>query len=664
MNTDTADIINIIDEREKKELFEFLNQTSNKLAHLTVEDFKEQRFKNNNFLTFMAAESICSGYSGVIILLIESYHLGITSLDKVETMAGNLVEYCHQNPSQDYSLYTGRSGVIYTLIQLFEITNNHQYLNNCLELIQISDLKEFINSSYTSDYIFNGRAGTLLTLVNLYLLTKDQELSDYISLIYLKILNNCDVGENGISWKEYEEINIKNSVGFAFGAAGIKYSLQIIHSISQDPGISYIINNIEQYINSHWDYKQSNFKNFEKDILNKELFSKYLTQYIENKALLCLPSFQTGWSQGLLGNLIPWNQNHGYDLLQLEVSCFENTSLFSGSSSLGLFYLKQINTDQSLIEPLKRLTKKDIKDIKSSDISGGLFLGELSKVYFLIKLLNNNIDSKNILEPFYNNNNNNILGNDLHFLDLIEVRNIILGHFFKRTLEFLQESFPRILNKYFSAEVKTIPEINNFIEFIENILKNFKGTKIAEQLEDIYLLEKKGYDLKTLDKESNITKYFENFVHKRNSLDFLDHDDSWFLKQSVEISKNVYVNQSKWNWTYASDKKFLKENLQKDSENCEYIIMVNEKNELVEYYLGLESIILKTFRQNIQIEAGINDLKSYLLSQPYENLILFSRQSGSKDMDDFLERLDFLLIQRIRYFIFSGILNYTKRIDR
>lgn len=658
MNTETADIINIIDEREKKELFEFLNQTCNKLSPLTVEDFKKQHLKNKNSLTFTAPESICSGYSGIIILMIEFYHLGIISLEKVEKMADNLINYCRQNPSQDYSLFAGRSGTIYTLIQLFEITNKNQYLKNCLELIQVPDFNDFINSSYTSDYIFNGRAGTLLTLVNLYLLTKDEELSEYISLIYLKILNNCEVAENGISWKEHEEINIKNSSGFAFGAAGIKYSLQIIYIISQDPGIDYIIKNIDQYINSNWDFKQSNFKNFEKDILNKELFSEYLTQYTENKELLSLPSFKTGWNQGLLGNLIPWNHNYCYDSSQLEISSFENISLFSGSSSLGLFYLKQINTNQSFIEPLKGLTKKFIKDIQYNDISGGLFFGELSKTYFLLKLLNNNIDSNNILEPFYHNN---ILAHDLYCLDVIEVRTIILGHFFKRTLEFLQESLPRILNKYFSSEVKIIPEINNFIEFIENILKNFKGTKIAEQLEDIYLLEKKRYDLKTLDKESNITKYFENFVNKKNSLEFLDHDDSWFLKQSVEISKNVCINQSKWNWTYASDKKFLKENLQKDAESCEYIIMLNEKNELIEYYLGLESIILKTFRQNIQIEAGINDLKSYLLSQPYEKLILFSRQSGSKDMDDFLGRLDFLLIQRIRYFIFSGILNYTKK---
>ncbi|MFY7844204.1 lanthionine synthetase LanC family protein [Chryseobacterium gambrini] len=655
MKIDTTDISNsIIDERDKKKLLEFLNKTCIRLTSISVEDFENKHIKKNNSVTFTAPESICSGYSGIIILMIEAYHNGMISLEKIEIMVDHLVNYCRKNPSQDYSLYTGRSGVIYTLIQLFEITNNDHYLSHCLELIRSADLKEFINSSYTSDYIFNGRAGTLLTLVNLYLVTKDQNLPEYISLIYLKLLNNCEVSENGISWKECEEINIENSVGFAFGASGIKYSLQVIHTISENSGINYIIKNINHYINSHWDNQQNSFKNFEKEIVNREVFSEYLDQYLEKKSVLTVPTFKKGWSQGLLGNILPWSENQGYDLSQLRIKNFENTSLFDGNSGLGLFYLKQNETIHSYNIYLKELTKNFIEDYKPDDISGGLLFGELSKAYFLLKVLNNNIGSKNILEPFIEVSTKI---NDLYFNDLVEVRKIILSHFFKRTLDFLQEYLPRILGKYFSTEIKNIPETISFIEFIKNLIKNFKGTKTAEQLEDIYLLEKKRYNIKISDKECNIIKYFESFLHKRNSLNFLDHDDSWFLKQSAEISKNVYINQSKWNWTYASDKKFLNENLQKDADNCEYIIMLNEKNELIEYYLGLESIILKTFNHPIQIETAISDLKSYLLSQPYENLFIFSRQSGSKDMDDFLERLDFLLIQRIRYFIFSGILN-------
>ncbi|MCT2406596.1 hypothetical protein NZD88_03380 [Chryseobacterium antibioticum] len=653
---DNAAIGNIIDHKEKKDLLEFLNKICSQLVSLTPKNWEDQYQKNNNFITYTAPESLCSGYSGIILIMTEFYHLGIISLDKIETMVSDLVAYCRQNTSQDYSLYTGRSGVIYTLIQLFEITNDNKYLNYSLELIESYNIEEFVNSAYTSDYIFNGRAGTLLTFVNLYHLTGDKKVLDYISLIYLKLLNRCEVSEDGISWKEYEEINIKNSVGFAFGAAGIRYSLQTINSISENAGINYIIKNIDQYIHSHWNEQQNNFENLEKDILNNEVFSTFINQYLENKSSLSVPTYETSWSQGLLGILLPWEQYNTSPIPEEALVTLENTSLFNGLSSIGLFYLKQYKTNNSFSNrlQLESIITSFIKSLTSDDLSGGLLFGELGKVYFFLKLLNNNIDSKNILEPFQYGP---IKSNELSFNELTEVRTIILSHFFKRTLDFLQESLPRILGKYLNTEVKNTPETNSFIEFVENVLKNFKGTKIADQLQDIYLLEKKRYNIKTSDKESNINKYIENFLHKKESLRFLDHNDHWFLQQSAEISKNVYVNHSKWNWTYASDKQFLKQNLQKDADDCEYIIMLNEKNELNEYYLGLESIILSTFRHPIPIEKAINDLKSFLLSQPYENLIVFSRQSGSKDMDDFLERLDFLLIQRIRYFIFSGILS-------
>ena len=76
-----------------------------------------------------------------------------------------MLEHCQLHSTNNFSLYTGRGGLIYALLELHSVTNNPQFIESSLELMDTVD-QDYLISPYTTDYLYDGRSGTLLVLLS------------------------------------------------------------------------------------------------------------------------------------------------------------------------------------------------------------------------------------------------------------------------------------------------------------------------------------------------------------------------------------------------------------------------------------------------------------------------------------------------------------------
>ena len=127
--------------------------------------WKTMSLDANQKISWIVSESIYSGVSGICLFYIELYKQ--TKNEKylhaaVEGM-GWVDQHCQNNPSQYYAFYTGRMGVTFAMIKMYEALNDKSYLEKALRIAQPCEsfLKEF-----HCDDLLNGIAGTILGLLH------------------------------------------------------------------------------------------------------------------------------------------------------------------------------------------------------------------------------------------------------------------------------------------------------------------------------------------------------------------------------------------------------------------------------------------------------------------------------------------------------------------
>src|SRR6185437_11664576 len=213
-----------------------------------VEKYADEIILEKKYLIGEKPESIDTGVSGIALLLIDLYrYTGKEKyLNAADRLISSLLNHCKTHPNNDYSLYKGRGSVIYLLIMRYHTGGGQSLIEECLDLIRPAD-KEYLHSAYTSDYLYEGRAGTLLLILNLYLISRESFLVDYMNNIFEKMLVNATLTDDGLSWNNREEVNLKAPCGFAHGTAGIVYVLKQLNHYCRHEGISFLIGEMERF---------------------------------------------------------------------------------------------------------------------------------------------------------------------------------------------------------------------------------------------------------------------------------------------------------------------------------------------------------------------------------------------------------------------------------
>jgi len=612
---------------------------------------KNQLLIPDKYLISDNIENLETGISGYLLVLLEYCRNNQDEryFGKLLSLTNELVAYCKQHTTENFSLFTGRGGLVYLLLKLYELTGYQYLLQESLELITLAG-QDYLMSDYTPDYLYNGRAGTLLLLIDLYQLSQSEVILDLVNRFTLKINQNAFADENGISWKSKEEINLQNSCGFATGTAGIVYVFKKLNNCFPTPAIQYCINNAEKYIQSSWNGHAQNWFLYERDIVNVKTLMIYCDQLHQNSAPMFLPEASLSWGNGKAGIQLAVKEPS----IQWDTS-FEDMSLniYDGIAGIGLCLLKDRKRNSTT---LSKIVNRIKSNLANDSLDGGLLFGAGGKYIFLLSYFSNYDACGNIAFPGIKQQ---AVFEKLG-IELQDVRKFFLSRFYSRTIAVLANITEGIINPFLSrCEISNVAtDILDFEQLIEDHLKENINMPAVQLLQDVYALETKKLKYSRSKTKTNLQLYLESFLHRRQISSVLNNSEDWILNQPIRISERVQIAGTRWNWS--GDVDFSNwERLYDKRGSYEYIFLSSCEEEVAEYSLQTDGLVLHRFDQQKSINQAIMEIKFFCKSQPKQVIEAFIVNTGSKDVDDFISRIDFLVNHKVRQLLFDGILEFT-----
>jgi len=620
-------------------------------------------------------ESVATGTSGTLLLLMELYRqtgereYALSIDEAIREVAG----YCKESPGNNYSLYTGRAGVVYALIQWYHITGNDSLLEDALALIPFSN-QEFFHSNYTSDYLYDGRAGMLLVMLHLYLLTKEPFLLSHISDFAERILAGVHLSANGAYWTDKEERNLKPSCGMAYGTVGIRYVLDQLNRCFKSAVLSYIIDEADRYLDSCWLEDSQGWGDHRTEIRDKEMDAHYKQLYLQGDRALFTPKDNQGWADGVTGILFSGPGTMNRELQEraslrlyrnISVGKMPSNYLYDGLAGLGL-YIRQTGAPWAhpILNDVVVSVSNSLDPGSLERYAGqGLLQGELGIVYFLLKAIGDSKPTENILAPFLNDP----LPNEDERPELPvrydEIRKEWIRRDYPRTVYLLERTLPDAWQQHLEMPPGRMDrELPGFHSFIAGTARNGTAAAVYDCLVDVYSLEKKRCEFALCDARSPLEIYLQEWHHHTLVLAQLNTAGDWLLHQKLRISDKIAIFSTRWNWGYNNDFGLIEEkqmdNLHSKPDRFEYIVQVSDKREVVEFALKKDTMLsLHLFDTPKAVSQAVTEIKHYVRSLPEPALReLLITLSESRNTKDFIDQLEPIFLFKIRQWIYRGIL--------
>ena len=233
----------------------------------------------------------------------------------------------------------------------------------------------------------------------------------------------------------------------------------------------------------------------------------------------------------------------------------------------------------------------------------------------------------------------------------------MLKKYFNRTITFLENIAPGSLNSYLSSPKinEEDSEITYFQNFISNELEIKKDTPAYGLLNDVYCLEKERKEFSESDNRTNLQIYLDTIFHNEEVIKLLNNSDEWIFNQQIRISDSIKIVNSKWDWVSRENFNFV-ENFYNLPNHYEYLFLSSVENRVIEYSLKVDGLVVHRFDGGNTIKQALLEIKYFCQSQPSEAIEEFTKNTGSKDVEDFINRLDFLVTHKVKQLIYDGIL--------
>jgi hypothetical protein len=603
-------------------------------------------------------ENIESGIAGMLMFLSELYSQTKNQiyLRRCEELAGSLVSFCETHATNNYSLYTGRAGVAYCLMKLFEINGDQRMLDQSLEILKPSNLF-FLKSKYTSDSLYDGRAGTLLTIVNLYLATKKTDLLEYIEKFTNEIISNALLSSKGISWRRACEINLKNSCGFAYGTAGIRYSLSSLNKIGSSENLSFIISEADRYTQSCWNDEVHNWGCFEKDILTTEKFSLLKKLYLNEAPWLYMPTYEIGWGSGFAGiaNSLALENGKRQTIhsrhFPFDSQIYDLKNGLSGAGLCFIEYFKESKNNEFLTS-LEFVKRKIIEEAEVSVPDISLMTGRLGSIYFLLRTLKESAIAGSVLTPFATSSSD-CSSNGSVSLKIEKEK--LFSRTFGRSLAIAAAIDDHALSTFMGGLKSGNDSIDKLRIFIEEAINRNSTNDLIHPLKDVFNLEKQKLDVDSGEKRTNIQIYFDELFHRVKVIELLNNEDEWLLSQSLVLASNVKLVNTEWDWS--SDKNSAPLDVANSrGQRSETLLMPKFDDTVAERSLKVDGLVVKRFEQPKTVKQALKEITLFCQSQYPYVLEELSKSSGSVGIADFIDRLPFLVLHKVKELLYESVL--------
>jgi hypothetical protein len=596
-------------------------------------------------------ENIDSGASGIVLFLIELYKQSANNryLQLAGEIIDNILAYCRNNDTNNYSLFAGRAGVVYILLEYWRLTHNDDLIKEALSLMRPCN-EEFLCSDYASDYLYDGRAGTLLLLFCLYQFTKENFLTGYIDQFIAVITDNMQSSSDGFYWCAKGETVIKPSCSFAFGTAGIKYVFAQLRNYTPCTAFDLIIQETGRYQRSCWVDEYGNWGNFKKEMLNAGALAEYRAACEIDSVHFFKPLNHYGWANGTAGILFSGlddvnNKNaealNGFNKLFHRDEQLRG-SLFNGTAGIGLFFLVagNVNGGAKWRERGLLLGEQLLDEIADSPPDSELMHGNLGKMYFLLKNLPGANSSSNVLLPFYNFE---LIDSPVTVnlsVTVTGIRKKMLAKYYPQTIQLLQEISPLTIDGYLDETVAQEPAKDPlaFAAYIEKGAGKI-GKPAREHIMDLCWLEKKRLEFFHAEQRPPVQLYLEKLIYRNQVMGSLNNADQWLLGKQLVLSPKIRIVST-------------------TAGRYEYIFRPAASIEEVQYPVLNELFaLLHLFDRTKLVSDALNEIRTYLQLMPEAILDgMLHALSAVATRKDLLEQSDQIILAEIRQWIFQEIL--------
>jgi Lanthionine synthetase C-like protein len=637
--------------------------------------------RRNDLLQWNNPENIDSGVSGAILFIIELYkHTGDEKYAAfIDSGIQNLMDYCEQHPSNNYSLYTGRLGVVYVMMQWHAVTKNPVWLKNCVDMVKPAGTL-YLHAEYTSNALYDGRAGALLLIMQLYVVSGDESLTDIILQFCTKIMLDARVSDDGICWQAKQEVSPAPSSAFASGAAGVKFVFDFMNRYSNAPALAYIIDGINRFIEVRCADKLTDQAGYPSCITNRRYLDEYINTDSANEPALVHAS---GWANGKAGMSIARyvanndnSQSAGSGHCKNGGACqyvAGSITIFDGLAGIGLSALATGKKEgcSGVNNMVRMINEQMLLSSAETDIKGGLFHGKLGVLYFLLKASGTGRCEENIAAPFLNTSLQHTAETGSLVPGLDRVRKSVIAAKFPRTMHLVEAKAPQLLDAYLNQPqaAGATGEINGFSAFLTANIKLRVFGALKERLTDVFLLENELLSLQRSATASPVQLYRDGLKRQEKTISLLSMPDEYLLNEELVVAQEVKVLSTKWNWGFKDDFKQMNNTLTQESHLAnlklpsglfEYIYIHYGEAGTAEQCLRSDSVeLLHYFDRPCTINQALEKVRADIQSLTDDELKLRLAQlevTGFSTKNELIELLDDMLFYEIRQWIYGNIL--------
>ncbi|MCL5952738.1 MAG: hypothetical protein M1132_13640 [Chloroflexi bacterium] len=531
--------------------------------------------------------TIYNGVCGIVLFLLELYKRTEAEKYLCAAIAGIrwVDHYCRHHPDDNYAFYTGRMGVSYTMIKVFEITKDTAYLEMALH--NARRCNRFLDLSHSDD-LLNGVSGMLLGLLHLYALTHEQWVLQRISSAAEHLANTAYHGKVGVYW-DHSPNCIRGLCGLSHGASGIGFVFLELGNYFGDATLYWLAEQAFLYEASCYDESIRNWPDFRKGIHNPEDYEEHIKAYLQNNlAFFTMHGDMNAWCHGAAG--IGLVRLRALELLgkpvyereaQLAITKTFTTTVEcqslrrwqtftlchgdGGNAELLLEAYRHFGHASHLVGAeaiaVRALNSKEAGQAYSPGYTGAgtredksLFMGNAGIGYFYLRMLDP-LNVPSVLAP-------RLSPYSMHFREpaneegitilKCNPRTIVIQSLFRRTLYVMKCLAPNATQGYLEND-STQPRASEKLQFIHFVEKTMVtlSPEIQERLCDVYELELEKVRMNDAI-ASNALLHIEELV-RCDRLRSLNADEKALLmKQEYKLNRAAVIKSTKWRWDLAS----------------------------------------------------------------------------------------------------------------
>lgn len=593
---------------------------------------------SNRNIIHHKTEIIYDGISGFVLFLLELFKQ--TEDEKYLTAAVEgmrwIERYCQNKSTDNYAFITGRMGVPYTMMRMFNVTKESDYLEKALKIAR--PCLNFLNSAQAvSDYV-SGTSGIVLVLLHLHALTGEKWILETIDAFIRYLLDGAYHGLRGLYWDRSPK-NISGLCGFAHGASGIGYVFLELGHYFQDKSFNWIAEQAFLYESQFYDKKIKNWLDLRKDISNADDYERYKNTYLKgNLDFLTKGSDMNAWCHGAAG--IGLSRLRAFELLGNPVyldemkdavektkrtdidSQGEDDQHFSfslchgncGNAELFLEAYKTFFDERYLIysESIakKVLNSKDIySSLSSPFIKTSLFLGNAGIGYYYLRFLE---PSKvpSILLPKLEPNlscKKNVLKYPGITASMSGMKQKVISKIFKRTLWVAESLIPKKLKNYFETNLpgERTSQIEKFASFVKNEIKILPPHDQAF-VSEVFNLELEKWKMDTTIR-SNVLLNIKEDIHLIEARRLVKEDDDSFLALELILNQEIKIVLTKWNWSSDSPGDWIN-NRKKSREGHPLLLKPTPMGISEKYLSSFTHLILTAFQNSRRVKSVLQEI--------------------------------------------------------